>query len=215
MTVDTQIIKSRRAVLAAGIGGVSAVIAMAFRPLAAQAADGDPILVGREASADAGTKVTANDIYETALWGDAPIGDGVQGTGSENGVVGRGGLTGVLGRGAFCGVRGESDGLNGVPSVGGLFTTKSAASHALRTRGRVQFDQVSGVATIAKGQIKATVTPGVDIANSSKILTTLQSTAGGTTVVHRISRDMDADTFSIYLTAKATVNCYVAWFVIG
>jgi hypothetical protein len=215
MATGDQVLTSRRAVLAAGVGGLTALFAAALgHPTLVDGADGEPVLVGQEATAVAGTKITAMDQYASAIWGHAPSGNGVLGTGSDAAVIGRGGNTGVAGTGVFYGVTGSTlDNVSGVTGVGGHFT--SEVGYALRTRGRVQFDKVSGVALVSKGQKKVTVTPGVDISPGSKLLTSLQSTAGGTTVVHRISRDMDANSFSIYLTANATVNCYVAWLVIG
>ena len=59
------------------------------------------------------------------------------------------------------------------------------------------------------------VTPSVKISTGTKVMTTLQSSAGGTIVVHRISRNTTANSFTIYLTATAIQRCYVAWLLIG
>jgi len=60
-----------------------------------------------------------------------------------------------------------------------------------------------------------TVSPGIDLTAGSKVLATLQTSAGGTTTVHRVVRDTANDMFTIYLTAPATQSCTVAWFVIS
>jgi hypothetical protein len=87
--------------------------------------------------------------------------------------------------------------------------------HALLTTGRIQFGQASGVTAIATGSKQVTVKPAVKVSAATKVLTTLQSSAGGTTVVHRISRNTAANSFTIYLTKTATQRCYVAWLLIG
>ena len=60
-----------------------------------------------------------------------------------------------------------------------------------------------------------TVSPGIDLTAGAKVLATLQTSAGGTTTVHRVVRDTANDMFTIYLTAPATQSCTVAWFVIS
>ena len=87
--------------------------------------------------------------------------------------------------------------------------------YALHTSGRISFGLASGVATIAAGKRSVTVTPSVKISTGTKVMTTLQSSAGGTIVVHRISRNTTANSFTIYLTATAIQRCYVAWLLIG
>jgi hypothetical protein len=115
---------------------------------------------------------------------------------------------GVLGRSASGqGVRGEAT--NG---TGGYFTaTDGTALHAV---GPVRFSS-AGLATIAAGTKSVVVTPGLDVTTSSKVLALPQTNPGGTTTVQRIARNATANTFTIYLTANATANTTVAWFVIS
>jgi hypothetical protein len=47
------------------------------------------------------------------------------------------------------------------------------------------------------------------------VVATLQGSAGGTTTVHRVAINATADTFTIYLTANASVNVKVAWLLLS
>ena len=85
---------------------------------------------------------------------------------------------------------------------------------ALSVNGRASFS-TAGLSTIASGSKSVLVDPGCDIVATSKVLATLQTSAGGTSTIHRVVRDAGGDTFTIYLTANATQDCTVAWFVIG
>ena len=152
------------------------------------------VLVGGTAQ----TAIYTRSEIGTALRADAESGTAVHATGSWA-VQANGGQYGVYASGETA-VRADAEGTNG---------------YALLTKGRVQFGQASGVATIAAGSKQVTITPAVTISTSTKILTTLQSSAGGTTVVHRISRNIAANSLTIYLTANATQQCYVAWLLIG
>ena len=86
---------------------------------------------------------------------------------------------------------------------------------ALRTVGRVRFDNSVGIATIALGASSVTVTPGIDLTATSAVVATLQGSAGGTTSVRYLTVNATADTFTIYLTAKTTAAVKVAWHVFG
>jgi hypothetical protein len=93
----------------------------------------------------------------------------------------------------------------------GLATT----GYALRTNGRLRLEKSSGTAVVAAGTNSKTVTPGVDLTATSTVLATLQGSAGGTTTVHRVAINAVADTFTIYLTANATVNVKVGWILLS
>ena len=132
---------------------------------------------------------------------------------------------------AAIGVRGQSTAGRGVygqatsgQGVRGYATTGSAlygstsspkSGIALRTVGRVRFEQSVGIATISAGSSHVTVTPGIDVNTSSAVVATLQGSAGGKTTVHRVSVSTTADTFTIYLTANATASVKVAWHIFG
>jgi hypothetical protein len=87
---------------------------------------------------------------------------------------------------------------------------------ALRTtKGHVRFS-TAGLATILAGHSNVLVTPGFDISlASSKVLAVLQGNPGGSTVLRYVLRDDPNNRFTIQLSANATVNTPVAWFVIS
>jgi hypothetical protein len=85
---------------------------------------------------------------------------------------------------------------------------------ALRTVGRVRFDNSVGIATVAAGTSSVTVTPGIDLTATSAVVATLQGSAGGT-LVERVSVNATTDQFTIYLTKNTTAAVKVAWHVFG
>ena len=85
---------------------------------------------------------------------------------------------------------------------------------ALVVEGKVTFT-TAGLSTIRSGSDRVTVTPGVGIESTSKILCTLHGSPGGATAIQRVVRHPDADTFTIYATANVTSECSVSWFVIS
>ena len=126
---------------------------------------------------------------------------------------------GVYGRsGAGRGVHGSATSGKGVvgrseTGTGGYFSA-GAGGTAFQAVGPVKFSS-AGLKTIPSGSASALVDPGVPITTGSKVLCTLQTSAGGSTTVKRVQRDPIAGKFTIYLTAPAASNCVVAWFVIA
>jgi hypothetical protein len=87
---------SRRAVLTGALAGLAAVVAAKLRPERAEAADGEPVLIGQSNTATATTSITNSST-------EAGNDDAVKGvaTGTGNGVLGRNDNgTGVYGIGA-------------------------------------------------------------------------------------------------------------------
>lgn len=136
--------------------------------------------------------------------GVSPAGRGVQGeTTSGFGVR----AAATTGYGVYVTT---TSGTGGYFGTGGLKT-----GTALRTVGRVRFDNSVGIATIALGASSVTVTPGIDLTATSAVVATLQGSAGGTTSVRYLTVNATTDTFTIYLTAKTTAAVKVAWHVFG
>jgi hypothetical protein len=158
---------------------------------------GDAIRVHVGGTAQTAIRTTAD--IGTALRADAEIGTAVHASG-QWAVQANGSQYGVYAAGGTAAVRADAS---------------SPGAYALLTKGRIQFGQASGVAVISAGSRQVTVTPAITIGTATKVFTTLQSSAGGTTVVHRISRNIPANSFTIYLTAPATQQCYVAWMLVG
>jgi hypothetical protein len=96
----------------------------------------------------------------------------------------------------------------------GLFADSNSGI-ALRTKGRLSFEQSSGLATVASGTSSVTVTPGTDLSASSFGLATLNGSAGGATAVLRVAVDSAANTLTIHLTANTATDVKVAWLVLG
>ena len=119
------------------------------------------------------------------------------------------------GRGVY-GQATSGQGVHGYASSGtGVYASAGSGGTALEASGKVKFSGSAGLAVISSGTQSKLVTPGVDITASSKVLVTMQTGAGGTTTVHRVVRDTVNGRFTIHLTAAATQDCTVAWFVIS
>ncbi len=140
------------------------------------------------------------DASSMGVAGQSTAGRGVHGT-SESGR----GVNGIATTGL--GVRGYAT--DGVGLSG-----EAVTGYALRTKGRVRLDKSAGVATVAHGTATKLVTPGIDLTSTSVVIATLNGDAGGATV-ERVAIDTAADTFTIVLTANATVSVKVAWLVLG
>lgn len=185
-----------------------------------EASSGDA-LQGRSSSGIALRGVSGSYI---GVWGESTSVVGVRGisssgtgvTGSSTSGVGVSGVSLGQGSGAV-GVGGQSPGVavlgnsDGGTAIYGI----SSTGYALRTSGRLRFDKASGSATVAAGRRSVVVTPGFELAASTKVLATLQGSAGGRTTIHRVTVDATADTFTVYLTANTTRSVRVAWLVVG
>jgi len=136
------------------------------------------------------------------------VGAGVEGdTASTTGV-------GVFGTAsADTGGTGVLGSASKASAFGGRFRGTNGAV-ALNASGPVQFS-TAGIVTIPSGFGGVVVSPGVDITANSKILCTLMSNPGGTTTLQHVTKQLAADTFQINLTAAATAECKVAYFVIS
>ena len=138
------------------------------------------------------------------MYGETTVGQGVRGV-ATSGY----GVRGVVSSGI---------GASGYATTGTAVLATSAnpkVGTALQAIGKVKFDKSVGIATIAVGTSSATVTPGIDLTATSAVVATLQGGAGGTTSVRCVTVNATADTFTIYLTANATVAVKVAWHVFG
>jgi hypothetical protein len=152
--------------------------------------------------------------------GSSSSGAGIAGdSASGPGVGGQSPVVGVHGNSApGAAVRGDTVSGFGVyaraDSGTGLYGS-SASGYALHTNGRLRLDRAGSVATVAAGTRSVVVNPGFDLTASTKVLATLQGSAGGVTTIHRVSVNAAADTFTIYLTANATRPAHVAYLVMG
>lgn len=149
-----------------------------------------------------------------AVKGESVLSNGIDGT-TDSGIGVQGSSNSSWG---VHGVSQSSWGVYGWSTTGvGVYASTSAlkSGFALQAVGRVKFDNSAGLATIAAGTKKKTVTPGINLTSNSAVVATLQGSAGGTTTVHRVIVDPATDKFTIYLTANAAANVKVAWHVFG
>ena len=113
MAIDTSVPRTRRALLAGGIGGVAALTVSAIgRPLPASATEGEVVHVGGEYTASSVTKFDTGATDWIALAGSSDSNVGVYGSsGSGHGVWGYSGSGyGVYGSSdSGCGVWGSSE----------------------------------------------------------------------------------------------------------
>jgi hypothetical protein len=118
--------------------------------------------------------------------------------------------TGVFGYSAIDkvskGIFGES------PAGTGVYGT-SATGYAFRGNGRVKFEKVSGVASIAAGSTSKTVSPGVDVTASSFVLLSPRANLGGRDLWFTV--DAAANTFKIHMSASRGASTPIGWLLIG
>lgn len=135
------------------------------------------------------------------------VGAGVEGETSSSGGIG------VFGHAeAPTGGAGVVGSASHAAAIGGSLQGTGGAV-ALQVAGPVQFT-TSGIATVTTAGASVTVSPGVDINATSKILCTLMSDPGAERLTH-VTKNPGADQFTIFLTGNPATNCDVAWFVIS
>jgi hypothetical protein len=131
----------------------------------------------------------------------------VVGAGNTPAIVGYSGPGAAPSVPARTGVFGVSD-----QGVGGRFASNHGL--ALLAVGPVHF-KTSGKGTVLLNHRSVTVTPGVVLNPSSKVLALLQGNAGGSTTVQHVVLNQTANTFTIVLTAPTTADVLVAWFLMN
>lgn len=104
------------------------------------------------------------------------------------------------------GVRGQAS--SGV----GVFGT-AATGYAFRGSGRVRFEKVSGVASIAKGNVSVLVNPCVNVTSSSFVLLTPRANIGSRGLW--FTTNASGDTFTIRISSSRSSNTKVAWLLVG
>jgi hypothetical protein len=128
MAIDTIIPRTRRALLAGGIGGLAALVASALgRPLPAEAGSDGDVVLGADNPASTRTSIFNTTNGETPFEGMSYLGDGLRGTtkaGTRAGVRGVSDIAeayGVCGENPTTGAFGSLAGLTGVEgdSAGG------------------------------------------------------------------------------------------------
>ena len=227
-------LRSRRMLLTGAAAGATAVAAQAVAS-PAQAADGDPLILGDDNSAETKTTLSSADsaVLEvkntggaTALIARVPGGSGVglHGIGGTTGVVGTSNHPngpGVLGE---CNTESPNDrGVVGTSHIGqgvagytetgtGLFGTAFQGGKALEVNGRAFFSR-SGKLTIPARSVSVVQT-GVALTSDSLVLATLQQNIKGVWVKAAVP-DVAKNSFEIFLNRKPKQSVTVAWFIVN
>jgi hypothetical protein len=174
-----------------------------------------------------GSSLLSHGLVGTSLAADKTAVYG-RSDGDSTGVLGASGAnpasppkTGVFGfaaqDGNARGVTGQTTtgrGINGIATSGVGVFGEATTGYAIRSSGRVRFDDSVGIATIPSGTNSVVVTPGIDLTASSAVVATLQGNPGSpTTTVAHCTVNGSANTFTIRLTRNASANVKVAWHV--
>lgn len=143
--------------------------------------------------------------------------EGYSGTGASPEAPTMTGVYGIASQGTSSrGVWGESPsgrGVYGHASTGVGVFGESDDGYALRTRGRVKVEKVSGVATIKAGQRTVTVTPGVNVTSGSFVLLTPKSKLSGRDLW--FSTSPTANTITIRMSSARSTATKIAWLMLG
>jgi hypothetical protein len=169
------------------------------------------------------------DSMSTAIWGNSAASAGYQ----KAGVLGTGALlgddvavgvwgashgnAGVLGESVTsAGVAGltESDaGVYGQAETGAGVFGRSTSGFAFHGDGRLRFERVTGVATIAAGSRTVTVDPGVNIVASSFVLLSPKANIGSRGLW--FTTDPAGNRFTIRMSSSRGSPTPVAWMLVG
>jgi hypothetical protein len=117
-------------------------------------------------------------------------------------------------RGVF-GVSTSGHGVRGEATTGGAVVgvANNTAGYAFLGSGRVRFNKVSGIATIAAGTTSKTITPGTDVTTDSFGLLTPMVDIG----TRRLwfTKDATANTITIHLSSSSTSSLSIAWLLLS
>jgi len=237
MAVVANELRSRRALLLGGIGGMAAALAGAIgRPGTVLADDGDALRLGARNTSSTKTRVDhgldhgiAFEVRAggnaAAIHGRAGVGDGVMGTSSErSGVYGTSGRgTGVFG---VCetesgypgeGVRGrgvkQSTGVWGESETGAGVYATSENGYGLFTSGRVNFFGISGIATIPPGAISVAITLAVNVTAGSMVLLSPRVSLGGRDLWW--TKNVGSTGITIHLSSARSTETNVSWLLLN
>ena len=212
---DAPTLSTRRSVLAAIVGAAAAGAAAALgRPLAANAADGDPLVLGQTNQADTETTLDGTLIVRPVAIVEnlLPVAQGV----ANEALIARS-TNGI-------GVYGQSEGNRGGLSSGvkGVATTDTGVGVtavgqiALLAHGKVQLETRSGRATVLAGRssVDVDLIKG-GLAGTPLCFANVMSYRPGTFVTMVRPNYPTAHRLRIYLNRAVTANTYVAWLVLN
>jgi hypothetical protein len=190
MSMDTNQVRSRRALLGAGLGAAAATAAAAL-PAVAKVSTTPSDVTGylRVDAPNTGTGVTELSGGTNALKVDCTHGRAIDAVSGDGTAVRADGGTGF--------------GVYAVASLGGF---------ALSTHGRLDLS-TAGVATIPPGATSKVVFGGVDITAGSFVLLTPALDIG----TRRLwwTKDTVGNSFTIHLSSSRPTNTKVSWLLLG
>jgi hypothetical protein len=185
MSMDTSRLRSRRALLGAGLGAAAAAAAAALPAAARTRPELDPVYLEVDA--------TTNGVGTTELHG---------GTLKVNRTHGRS-IDAVSGDGTAV----HADGGNGF----GVYAV-AAGGFALSTHGRLDLS-TAGVASIPAGATSKLVYGGVDITTNSFVLLTPALDIGSRRLWW--SKDTVGNSFTIHMSSSRSTITKVSWLLLG
>jgi hypothetical protein len=117
-------------------------------------------------------------------------------------------------RGVF-GVSTSGHGVRGEATTGGAVVgvANNIAGYAFLGSGRVRFNKVSGLATIAAGTTSKTITPGTDVTTDSFVL--LTPMADISTRRLWFTKDATANTITIHLSSTSASSISISWLLLS
>lgn len=202
---------SRRALLAGALGGVGAWAAAAVGRASPVRAEGEPIVVGGVYTTATSVTRLRNQVNDETVFSARSDGegDGVDGrSGSGFGVSG----TSTSGYGVFGG-SGRGRGVFGASNSGIGVQAVSPDGLALLTDGAVQFQLISGVATVPAGATGVTVRMNVNVTSSSFVLLTPKANIGSRSLW--FTTQPADNRFRIHLSQSRAANTKVAWLMLS
>ena len=200
--------RTRRTVLAAGLGAVAATAATALgRAAPTRAANGDPITVGGSFTGTARTLINMTAATDqVTFWAES------------SGAVGGTGLIGQALGDDGTGVVGTAQGAGGTKGVAGIVTSpdgigvdarNTQGGVALRAAGAIRY-QWSGKATIGAGKAKKVIAfAGVD--STSLVFAVLTNSRASRWVRAVVPSN---GYFTIYLNGTVGSDTKVSWFIL-
>lgn len=221
--------RSRRSLLVAGAAALAAAAAATIgRAIPGAAADGDTVTVGSRNSGSTTTEFTTTDVNAVTaisdsargLNGQSTSGQGVHGSSSTSaGVAGVSDSgTGVHGQSTSSrGVYGQSTSGPGVEASGAVGlkaeSTDATSGYAIESSaGRVKLAGISGVATIPGGSTSLSLTPSVEIGNSTLVLVSPLENLSGNALWY--TRDNDNQEIVFHLASSRSNDTKVSYLIL-
>jgi hypothetical protein len=178
---------------------------------------------GLDASSSTSFGVRARSTDYSAIYAFNDAGDqaaiSAHARGNSTGVIGASGSlpsaarakTGVFG---YANQDSGSKGVWGFSRRGvGIFGEAHENGIAIRAKGRIKADKVSGLATIPAGSTSVTVSPGVNVTSGSFVLLTPKANIGSRGLW--FTTNANADSFAIRMSSSRSSNTKVAWLLLG